>query len=368
MKNLFTTARAVIMLLCLGFSLGAQAVDTTDHLELSYEGTLVPGGDGEFTVTVSLAGTRIYTAYNMDIHLPEGIELASDEFGYIIEEDNELWTKVSRTKYSHTFEFSYGAAGERTIRCYCISTSNTDFNAASGTLFTFCLKATPYCKPGSLDITIDGINFTALEGGSAVKYVPADETHAITVGTSSSVSVSVSAANKYSTLVLPFAAALPDGLEAYSCRSVDGDNLVLEAASSLAAYTPYILYAESGYSGTLTGTVDASAYAEVVSDGYLRGAIVKQQVNSGYVLQNQGSGVKFYNVDGQNFAIPVGRCWLDVSGSSSKAFEWGDPTAVKAVKTRNATNVYYNIDGTRAQDPQPGRIYIRNDKKILKLK
>ena len=99
----------------------------------------------------------------------------------------------------------------------------------------------------------------------------------------------------------------------------------------------------------------------------MRGAIVKQQVTEGFVLQNQGDGVKFYNIDGQNFSIPVGRCWLAVSGSLSKSFGWGDtPTAVSSAVAESAADIYYNIDGTRAYNPQPGLIYIYNGKKYIK--
>ena len=59
MKNLYATARAVIMLMCLGFSLSAQAIDTTDHLTLSVNKTLVPDGSTVATVTVSLVGSRL---------------------------------------------------------------------------------------------------------------------------------------------------------------------------------------------------------------------------------------------------------------------------------------------------------------------
>lgn len=374
MKHLYSTARAVIMLMCLGFCLNAQAVDTEDHLSLSINKELVPDGSTYAIVTVSLVGSRIYTAYNMDVHLPEGVTVYYNNNSPVVSGRNNIWAYdedffTGEKTYLHSFGYTYGVVGERQLRVECASNTNQNFTATSGVLFMFAIVASPYCKPGSLDITIDGINFTALEGGSAVKYVPADETHAITVGNSSTVSVNVNAANKYSTLVLPFAAALPDGLQAYSCGSVEADNLVLEAASSLAAYKPYILYAEGGYSGTLTGTVDASGYAEVVSDGLMRGAIVKQQVTEGFVLQNQGDGVKFYNIDGQNFSIPVGRCWLAVSGSLSRSFGWGDtPTAVSSAVAERAADIYYNIDGTRAYNPQPGLIYIYNGKKVLKLK
>ena len=67
--------------------------------------------------------------------------------------------------------------------------------------------------------------------------------------------------------------------------------VVLSEVTQLAAYTPYILYSASGYTGTLKGAVDASQYGEVVSDGLLRGAIAPQKRKDGYVLQDFGKGI-----------------------------------------------------------------------------
>ena len=80
----------------------------------------------------------------------------------------------------------------------------------------------------------------------------------------------------------------------------------------------YVLYAANGFSGVLEGTVDASLYPEdtrSVTVNGLTGIVTPQEVTEGYILQNQGDGVRFYRVGDVPFALPAGRCYLSASVS-----------------------------------------------------
>jgi hypothetical protein len=198
----------------------------------------------------------------------------------------------------------------------------------------------------------------------------ADSEHEISVSDQSTVSLNVSADIKWNTCVLPFSAQLPTGVRAFSGSRLSEDYLYLTEASSLQAFTPYLLLAENGYSGTLQGTVDPEQYVSVATDGYLHGAIIQQQITQGYVLQNLGEGPIFYNVNGQNFVIPQGKCWLAAGdASSSQAVRIGIDGASgidSAPSPAPADNAIYTLDGRRVKHPQTGHIYIIGGKKAIK--
>ena len=160
----------------------------------------------------------------------------------------------------------------------------------------------------------------------------------------STATLSVSGSSHYGTCVLPFAVpTLPDGVKAYSAKGLDdtGQLVVLSEVTQLAAYTPYILYAENGYTGTLSGTVDESKYVETAQAGYLYGAVTEQVQTEGYVLQNKGDGTKFYWLNGYEYIIPEGKCWVDfpIGYQESKAFYNismnGDTTGIKETDSIN---------------------------------
>jgi hypothetical protein len=199
--------------------------------------------------------------------------------------------------------------------------------------------------------------------------VASEEFH-LTVTGQSTVQLNVAAENQWNTCVLPFDATPPSGLKAYESEEISGEYLILSEASSFRAYTPYIICAENGFSGQLSGTVDADNYVSVATDGYLHGAITQQQITQGYVLQNLGEGPIFYNVNGQNFVIPQGKCWLAAGdASSSQAVRIGIDGASgidSAPSPAPADNAIYTLDGRRVKHPQAGHIYIIGGKKAIK--
>lgn len=367
------------LLLCLlAINAQAQLQETTDKITIS-ELTVAPGGDAVY-FDVSLSGSSvIYTAYEVTLQLPVGLEVDYNKsnilrvsllkskglYPYSTEyEENEEGEEVEVKNYTHTVAPSF-SDGKLKVMCY--SSINEDFTSASGDLFRVYVKASPYMKPGEAKITSTDVIFST---SSKVGYSVASAEFPVSVSATSVVPVSVSSTNQWGSCVLPFAADKPDGVTAYTYGSEDGDYIVLSEASSLEAYRPYLLYAENGYSGTLTGDVDATKYQEVVTDGLLNGALVRQQVTDGYVMQNKGNGVKFYNVNGQTFSIPAGRCWLSASESGAKqsygfAFQTDGIEDVKTTIASSDAEVY-SLDGRRISNPQSGCIYIIGGKKVLK--
>ena len=376
MRNVYNLSIRAWLLSLICLLVGGRAVanelqspTTDDHITVN-DVTLVPGSADTYQVEISLVGSQIYTAFQMDIVFPPGVEpvLMRDVYVKLFNtDDNDLCSS------SHTIGVSYGAIKERTLRMSCASLQNTSFYGKSGKLLYFKVKASPYLKPG--DVVLKVTNFDLIKE-NAQKYHCKDQTLTLHAKAESTATLSVSGSSHYGTCVLPFAvSSLPAGVKAYSAKGLDdtGQLVVLNEVTQLAAYTPYILYSASGYTGSLSGTVDANKYGEVVSDGLLRGAIAPQKRKDGYVLQDFGEGAKFYAMDGVEFLIPEGKCWLEMPVAQASAPQYGiqigTTTGITAPTTSaSAHGKIYTLDGKQVKSMQPGGIYVVNGKKVLKIK
>lgn len=348
------------------------AEDTSDIIVIS-DLELAPGGE-EAYFDVSLEGTRKYTAYNMDIHLPEGTELnyyegEPDVFKY--EENGTIYPYTTDRRgnksWEHSLDVSYNVVGKNVLRVACSSNTSAIFTETSGVLFTVYIKASPFAKPGTAHITIDGIALAHVENGVTTKYVPADVDKEINITSTSKLTLNVSAANQWSTSVLPFEAAVPSGVTAYSCLSSTDDAILLSSVETMEAYKPYILYAPVGYTQELSGEVNPANYVEVATEGLLSGAIVPQTITDGYVMQNKGDGPMFYAVNGQTFSIPAGRCWLTESANlSAEHYSMETATSLSQVQSQEfLSSPVFTLDGKVATELVPGETYVKGGIKIM---
>lgn len=380
MRNVYNLSIRAWLLSLLCLLVGGRAVanepqlpkPTDDHITVN-DVTLVPGSTDTYQVEISLVGSQIYTAFQMDILFPPGVEpvLMRDVYVKLFNtDDNDLCSS------SHTIGVSYGAIKERTLRMSCASLQNTSFYGKSGKLLYFKVKVSPYLKPGDVVLKVTNLDFITITKENSQKYSCKDQTLTLHAKPESTATLSVSGSSHYGTCVLPFAVpTLPTDVKAYSAKGLDdtGQLVVLDEVKQLAAYTPYILYSTLGYSGSLSGAVDASQYGEVVSDGLLRGAIAPQKRKDGYVLQDLGEGAKFYAMDGVEFLIPEGKCWLEMPAAQASAPQYGiqigTTTGITAPTTSaTAHGKIYTLDGKEVKTMQPGGIYVVNGKKVLKIK
>ena len=367
---------------------GAQELDGTFTVsDLEWDSS-----NNAYRFTIGVTSTTIYCACNMDITLPNGvapfIENNAPKLAFPTPADpafimpyteqtiNYGGITLKIPSYSHNVS---GSVTGNQLRIACSSNSNAEFTGTSGYLFY-------------VYVTIDESTFSSsfspkpivkMSGMCLVKkdesqYVPADfSCRPFTTGipTSRTLPVNINASNKIGTLILPFAVAdLPSGLKAYSCDAIDSDNrLTLTPVSSIAACTPYIVYAENGYSGNLTGTAtltDDSNVDDVFTDGYLTGVLTITTVNTGYILQNkeQGAGPMFYDAEGVNFNLPAGRCYLTPttpSGVKSFAFNFDTPTEIsETVNCQLSPINYFDLSGRKVSSPARG-IYIQGTRKVV---
>lgn len=338
--------------------------------------------------TVGLEGSRLYTALNMDITMPEGISVADYEGEpdvAIYDSENTVLPfttdKRGNKTWKHNVACTYGIVAPRMLRIACYSDNNDDFASTLGDLFIIYVEvdeeqlAASFCpKP---IVTVSGI---ALVESDNTKHVPADFTcrpFASVIPAERTLPLNISRENQIGTLILPFGVdALPQGVKAYAGSTIDeaASELLLTPVTKLDACTPYIVYAPNGYTGTLTGTVDMMAEypaTDVYSQGFLTGVLSTTVVNDGYIMQNQekGEGPMFYNAEGSSFALPAGRCYLTLPTSF----------AAKAVRMRiegttgfdnieiinHDSQILYDLAGRRVENPTSGGIYISNGKKIV---
>lgn len=379
MRNVYNLSIRAWLLSLLCLLVGGRAVanePTDDHITVN-EVTLVPGSADTYQVEISLVGSQIYTAYQMDILFPPGVDVVVDEYGpYVVLWDGDrcIYPKGRDGKLVHSLSSSYGVVSNKRLRISCRDDMNRVLTATSGKLLYFLVKVSPYLKPGDVVLKVTNLDFITKE--NAQKYHCKDQTLTLHAKAESTATLSVSGSSHYGTCVLPFAVSpLPDGVKAYSAKGLDetGQLVVLSEVTQLVAYTPYILYSASGYTGSLSGAVDANKYGEVVSDGLLRGAIAPQKRKDGYVLQDLGEGAKFYAMDGVEFLIPEGKCWLEMPTTQASAPQYGiqigTTTAITApTTTPTAHGKIYTLDGKEVKTMQPGGIYVVNGKKVLKIK
>lgn len=383
MRNVYNLSIRAWLLSLLCLLVGGRAVanepqlpkPTNDYITVN-DVTLVPGSTDTYQVEISLVGSQIYTAYQMDILFPPGVDVVVGEYGPYVrlwKGDGCIYPK-GWDEFFHHVETSYGVISSKLLRISCRGDMNKELTAIKGKLLYFLVKVSPYLKPGDVVLKVTNLDFITKE--NAQKYHCKDQTLTLHAKAESTATLSVSGSCHYGTCVLPFAVpTLPDGVKAYSAKGLDdtGKLVVLNEVTQLAAYTPYILYSATGYTGSLKGTVDASQYGEVVSDGLLHGAIAPQKCKDGYVLQDLGEGAKFYAMDGVEFLIPEGKCWLEMPTAQASAPQYGiqigTTTAITAPTTSvSAHGKIYTLDGKEVKTMQPGSIYVVNGKKVLKIK
>ena len=368
--------------------------ETDDYVTLG-ELTVEPGKNEVYKLKVNLNGTQIYTAFEMDIKLPSGLEPVMEK-----DSKGDMRPKVRLWKgtgtifpffedegikdFSHSVIASYGAVDKNILRMACYSISGEDFTAKSGTLFTIYCKASPYLKPGKNDVHITKCHFITNEkviiDGKEMRgqqYNCKDRTETITALAKSTATINVSAKNQWGSCVVPFdIPVLPSGLEAYTVTDRQSGIAYLKQQTSILAYTPVLLYAENGFSGTFSGDVDETKYKEVAQQDIIYGAIVPQTKDNGFVLQNLGEGVKLYAMSGQTFEIPAGKCWvMPTFSNGAKYMEMVIDDGTTGIGSAECSNgaaqhepVYYSLDGKRVENPLPGKIYIVDGQKVLKLK
>lgn len=181
---------------------------------------------------------------------------------------------------------------------------------------------------------------------------------------------------RWTTLILPFDAELPENVKAYSCSEVKNNVLTLVEAESLKANTPYLVNGyENDYDFSGYGLADKDCY----TDGLFTGTYVEYHTTANsntYVLQNVNSELGFYLVDeNEQPAVDAYCCYItyEAQGGEEQASmfllsggQGDDPTAIEGTghKAQGAVLVY-DLMGRKVTTMEKGKFYIVNGVKVI---
>jgi len=172
---------------------------------------------------------------------------------------------------------------------------------------------------------------------------------------------------EFATMVLPFAAALPSGVEAFEITGNTGNVLTTSNVDAIEANKPVMLKNAGAYAFT-AADVEVKAANGVQTNGLLNGVYATTDVptDNGYVLQKQGEDVNFFKA-GDGIKVNAFRAYLTATAGARLAFDFNEATGIAEMeKVRNGENeTFYNLAGQRVVKAQKG-LYITNGKKVFK--
>lgn len=179
--------------------------------------------------------------------------------------------------------------------------------------------------------------------------------------------VTVPAGWNASTMMLPFDADLPGGLNAFTVTGINGEIPYLEKESqtSLKANTPYYITARAG-SYTLSGV------SRLIQPSYEEGLLVGRhtpyttQGADEYVLTIEDGYYMFRQMNRQ--PIAANNCYLKCDEPTNLiCVNKDDATGVNDLKDfKDSKSFIYNLSGQKMNGQLPQGIYIRDGKKILR--
>ncbi|MCH5177367.1 MAG: Ig-like domain-containing protein [Prevotellaceae bacterium] len=179
--------------------------------------------------------------------------------------------------------------------------------------------------------------------------------------------LTVAAENQYGTLIVPFDTEIPEDLTVYAVNGTEGSLLTMETVDEIKANVPYIVFAESGIATTtLSGLGNAYTDTEYTdTEGMLTGLYAEKEITEGYVLQNQGGVVAFYQVNAEKpVKVTANRAYLKATdGIDVKGAYFFDDEATGIQNVLNAFTTgnveVFNASGVRQNGLQKGLNIIR---------
>lgn len=169
-------------------------------------------------------------------------------------------------------------------------------------------------------------------------------------------------------MILPFAAEVPEGMTVYAVGSYEAGTLYLNSVESIAANTPYIIKGEAK-DYTFVGVAEAQNFQYTA--GNLCGTYedIIAPVDS-YVLQNGDEGVGFYHVTaGSEPHIKPYRAYLTGLSAAQSCLRLvfdEAVTGIEAVQTAPVPHAIYNLAGQRVNGAKTGIVIAGGKKQIIR--
>lgn len=307
-----------------------------------------------------------YTAFSLSLIVPKGVTIAKVKSGRNTVNDIRLTERLN----DHTISCNMLSDG-RTIKIISSSPSNSNFypddvdGNVMDSIFSIGLVADPAMVNGNYTIEIKDCKFVIQDATASQPQEAVTASMKVTGGVDGLAINYEMTEVGVGTLILPFDASLPQGLDAFVCSSLDGDLLILTEQESIKANTPLIV---TGLPGTYTFVGASVASEKCYSDGILTGVMEQTQVNEGYVLQNLNGLTGFYRVNPDKpVEVSAYRCYMNnVTEADCVRIMFGNETGIGEL---NATSVSkgkaFDLQGRRVKKNAARGVYILNGEKVV---
>ena len=361
--------------------------------------TVPQGGTGSFDI--ELNNDVVFTAFTMELTLPEGITYDSKAEGSRFDghsvDDGAKDGKKTFAALSGSSKPIKGNSGTL-ITVYVTA----DAGLTIGTELNATLSALTFTTPDEVEYNLPDVNFTITIGDSRLVFNEnAVNLPVYTAGEKADVRMNRTInAGEWSTLVLPFTLTKAKAEAAFgtdvklaeftgfeteyaSEEDVTPDAIKLNfteftmtAKKGLTGGKPYLIKTTKGITSfeaddvTLFNAItDATATDDYDTSGKFTGTLVASKVPADGLFI---SGEKFWYSTGAT-NIKAFRCWFESGAVLDKETDFGvkmfihhagDETGIEEVTPGNGQQIIYDLAGRRVEKANKG-IYIINNKKVL---
>jgi len=278
-----------------------------------------------------------------------------------------------KASVSSPYDYIFIGAGVKTASALAALADETAtaIDATGITKATELTTANPNCLivandgmvTNAQNVIVDGTCANLVLTDKKPFKAPADFT-----ATAATYTTTLNSTAKAGTLVLPFAAAIPSGVKAYTLSYTGGEEATATPVeTTIPANSPVLLNGEGEQ--TFTGASAAVSASAANTNGAMTGVFQPAFVpKDSYVLQNGAEGLGFYKVAAENtISVAPFRAYL-TAGSSARALRIvyaGETTGIESIEhsTMNIEH-YYDLQGRRVAQPTKG-LYIVNGKKVM---
>ena len=304
------------------------------------------------TISINLDNTEDIYGYVLWLKLPEGVTIASDEYGYI----------VNPTSRFNNTPLVYFADGYYKITA---ATGGRPVSGTEGALLTFDVTASHLISTGTQAFGIEHQQITVNDADGAAKTVDQESS---SYDCTTKVNVKT-AASGFGTFSWPRSLDFTEsGLEAYVGTEVKEGKLALQQITKVPAGTGIVVY----------GTPSTTFNPSVIEDGEAETSFVNVLLptheaplavtNGGYyaLATKDSNGTAFYEVT-PGVTIPQYEAYLygaSTGGSDAVTFDV-TPSGIQEIAGEDAQGACYNLQGVRVTKMSKGGIYILNGKKIV---
>ena len=313
--------------------------------------------NGEVTVQVKMNNDVVFSGFQFDLELPEGVSILDDD-GYWVAPTVRLRNGI---KY-HNVEVSLLPNGLYRIMVYSSSSKNIQGNSGDEVL-EMELVASDQVKTGTFAPKFKNI---VMSQADETQYKPADCSYSCTVTLSTTVTTL-----GYASFSWPKALDFTNsGLTAFIVTSCSNSSMRLEPVTKVPANTGLILKGVAGSENIYSLETTEDEALDDVSENMLTSnaaGIYTVETNNVYVLSNLDNGqAGFYRAE-EGIHVGKYKSFLVLSTtfqSNALAFYEGT-TGIDATKKDQMTiRDIYDLQGRRVSCPDKG-IYVINGRKVI---